>query len=307
MALDEFVFDSQFAFLNESEALATAYETQVLADAEARCFGELSGYVRQETWDCGKFGMNIGRLLWLENDVTSQTMVKDIVGKVGGFDCCYIRLNAEHRFCKHARSINLLPLSSKVSQHLDLTGYEPVYEQALPYQEYSSEMANHESYIQQILSLSEKSFSHGRFREDRNFSRQQTDDIYRSWVTSEVENEASSLYFVTESSRVTAFLLYRKNVSPLPGHTIGFISLVATSPEHMGRQYGSNLLNYVLHSAKQHGTHYVIANTEHRNTDGIRFFTANGFAPTAMLHEYHVWSREPSTDARGVSKVEGAH
>jgi ribosomal protein S18 acetylase RimI-like enzyme len=307
MTLDEFVFDSQFAFLSESEALATVYETKVLVEAELRRFGDLRGYVRQEKWDSGKFGMTIGRLLWLENAVFSQAMLKDVVGKVGDFDCCYIRLNVDHGFCKYANSINWHPLSSKISQHLDLASYQPQYSQLLPYQEYSSQMANHESHIQQITALSEQSFSHGRFRRDRYFSRQQTDDMYRSWVTREVGNEASTLYFVTEESRVAAFLLYRKNISPLPGYTIGFVSLVATSPEYMGRRYASNLLNCVLQSAKQDGADYVIANTEQRNTDGLRFFAANGFVPTAMLQEYHVWSRGPATGARGASNAERAH
>ena len=290
MELDKFVFDSQYTFLNEDKKLQEVFKRTVLKNAEEMHFGELMGYTRKENWDSNKMEKYIGRLTWLENKITSAAMFKDAVSELNEFDCCYVRLNSEHSFCRYAEKSGLQLLSTKASQHLDLNEHKIVYDKNISYLQYSMEMKNGREITLQILELAKSSFNHGRFRADKNFSKELVDDIYRSWIVNEIKNKTGKLYLAMEGDKVASFFLYKENISPIGEHTIGFVSLIASSPEFKGKQYTSNLLNYVLHSAKLKGTSYIVANTEISNTDAINFFKKNGFKSEVNLNEYHIWN-----------------
>lgn len=290
MELDKFVFDSQYTFLNEDKKLQDAFKRTVLKNAEEMYFGDLIGFTRKENWDSNKTDKYIGRLTWLENKITSAAMFKDTVSELNEFDCCYIRLNAEHSFCKFAEKGGLPLLSTKASQYLNLNEHRPLFDKTLTYLPYSLDMKNGREITLQILEMAKTSFNHGRFRADKNFSKELVDDIYRSWIVNEIKNKTSKLYLAMEGDKVAAFFLYKENISPLGDYVIGFVSLIASSPQFKGKQYASNLLNYVLHSAKLKGTSYVIANTETSNTDAINFFKKNEFRSEVNLNEYHIWN-----------------
>ncbi len=290
MEFDKCIFDSQYLFLNQEKKLEEAYKRLVIKNAEEMYFGDLKGYTRREKWDSTKMDKYIGRLLWLEDKVASVEAFKETVSELNEYDCCYIRLNADHSFCKFAEKGGLTLLSSKTSQHLNLDEYKPQYDKNLTYIEYANEIKNSREIILQILALSQNSFNHSRFREDKNFSKEMVDDIYRSWIVNEIKNKTSKLYVAMEGDKVTSFFLYRENMSPLPEYKIGFVSLIASSPEHKGKEYASNLLNYVMHKAKMQSTSYVIANTENKNASALKFFAKNGFKPTVNLNEYHIWN-----------------
>jgi GNAT superfamily N-acetyltransferase len=290
MELDKFVFDSQYTFLKEDKKLQEAFKRSVLKNAEEMFFGDLTGYTRKENWDSNKMEKYIGRLVWLEDKITSAAMFKEAVEELNEFDCCYIRLNSEHSFCKYAEKAGLQLLATKASQYMDLNEHRALYDKNLTYLPYSLDMKNGREITLQILELSKNSFNYGRFREDKNFSKELVDDIYRSWIVNEIKNKTSKLYLAMEGDKVAAFFLYKENISPIGDYTIGFVSLIASSPEFKGKHYASNLLNYVLHSAKMKGTNYVIANTEISNKDAIGFFKKNGFKSEVNLNEYHVWN-----------------
>ncbi len=290
MELDKFIFDSQYTFLNEDKKLQEAFKRTVLKNAEEMYFGDLIGFTRKENWDSNKMEKYIGRLTWLEDKITSAAMFKETVSELNEFDCCYIRLNSEHSFCKYAEKGGLELLSTKASQYLNLNEYKPVYDKNLTYLPYSLEMQNGREITLQILEMAKNSFNHGRFRADKNFSKELVDDIYRSWIVNEIKNKTSKLYLAMEGDKVASFFLYKENISPLGDYVIGFVSLIASSPEFKGKKYASNLLNYVLHTAKLKGTNYVIANTEISNKEAIGFFKKNGFKSEVNLNEYHIWN-----------------
>lgn len=290
MELDKFVFDSQYTFLNEDKKLQDAFKRTVLKNAEEMYFGDLIGYTRKENWDSNKMEKYIGRLTWLENKITSAAMFKETVSELNEFDCCYVRLNAEHSFCKYAEKGGFQLLSTKASQYLNLNEHRPLFDKNISYLPYSTEMKNGREITLQILEMAKNSFNHGRFRADKNFSKELVDDIYRSWIVNEIKNKTSKLYLAMEGDKVASFFLYKENISPLGDYVIGFVSLIASSPEFKEKKYASNLLNYVLHSEKLKGTNYVIANTEISNTDAISFFKKNEFKSEVNLNEYHIWN-----------------
>jgi GNAT superfamily N-acetyltransferase len=290
MKLDRYVYDSQFLFLNEEERLIELFKRNVLKDTKQIYFGELIGFARHEKWDSDKMGKYIGRLVWLEDKINSAATFKETLSELNEYDCCYVRLNAEHSFCQFSETGGLKVLSSKISQHLTLNGYIPKFNNANNYFEFSNETKNSRDIILQVLAISERSFNHSRFRADKNFSKEVADEIYRSWVINEIKNETSKLYFTMNGNRVASFFLYGENISPLKEYKIGFVSLIASSPEFKGKQYASNLMNFVLHKAKITGTNYVIANTEAGNVGALGFFKSNGFVQTSHLKEYHIWN-----------------
>ncbi len=290
MELDKFIFDSQYTFLNEDKKLQEAFKRTTLKNSEEMYFGDLVGYTRRENWDSTKMEKYIGRLLWLEDKVTSVSVFKEALNELNEYDCCYLRLNAEHSFCKYAEKGGLDLLSTKASQYLNLDEHRPLFDKNISYALFTPEMKNSREITIQILELSKNSFNHGRFRADKNFTKETVDEIYRSWVINEIKNKTSKLYVAMEGDKVASFFLYRENMSPIPEYKIGFVSLIASSPDFKGKKYASNLLNYVLHAAKFHGTNYVIANTEIGNTEAINFFKKNNFKSEVNLNEYHIWN-----------------
>ena len=285
---DNYIFDSQFLFLNEQQKLREAYE-KLVSKSITENLG-LKACIITESWDSDKFKKKIGRLLWLENNVSSGKLCLNIIEKLKIFDCCYIRLNAEHSFCNYAEQNNISFQSSKVSQYIDLKEHYFIFDNAIKYIECIDNIEDKEEIIAQVLTLSENSFIHNRFRADTHFSDDQINDIYRSWVINEIKSKESQLFLITEQGKVASFFLYRENISPLAQYKIGFVSLIASSPEFKEKKYASNLLNFVLNKAKTNKTDYVIANTEKRNINAIYFFSKNNFSVTSHLNEYHIWS-----------------
>ena len=290
MRLDEYIFDSQFTFLAEQEALGVAYQSLVLSNVQQVSLAGLTAYIRPEPWDSTRMGKSIGRLLWLENNVQSTAAVNEVLALLGRFDCCFVRLHASHSFCRHASSLQ--PISRKAVQQLSLYECHPASVREMEFQRYSAAQDGATGILQEICRISESSFRHSRFREDKHFSEELANDIYRSWVISEASNEQSDLYYIVDGDKVVAFLLYKKNISPLPERRIGFVSLVASAPEHAGRGHATGLLNFVIENAWRNGASHVVANTDQRSQRALDFFARNGFQTTAILNEYHVWREE---------------
>jgi ribosomal protein S18 acetylase RimI-like enzyme len=285
---DNYIFDSQFTFLKEQVKLQEAYNQLVSKNATE--IAGLKTYIRSESWDSEKFKKNIGRLLWLEDRVSSSGTCYNIIEKLKVFDCCYIRLNSKHSFWKYAKQNTIVYQSAKASQHIHLKEREFTFDPAMPVTEYGEQLSNKEEIITQVLKLSEGSFLHNRFRTDPHFSDEQINGMYREWISNEIKEKTSTLYLIIEKKEVASFFLYKENISPLPQYKIGFVSLIASSPEFKGKNYATGLLNAVLGKAKEHKTDYVIANTEKNNDKAIHFFRKNNFTVTSHLNEYHIWS-----------------
>ncbi len=288
--LDNFIYDTQFLFLKEDEKLQASYKEKVLKPAIEIDLGGITAWIKAEEWDSEQFDRNTGRLLWIENKVESEVQHMDIVEELNDlYDCCYIRVNQNHSFCKFAKKNNLPVLSAKVSQHIDLSKYDFNYEEG-EYVEYTDNTPKKESIFQFVLKLAENSFRHNRFRADEHFTEQQVNEIYKQWIVNEIRNKTSRLYVNMIDNKVAAFFLYKDNISPLTEYKIGFVGLIAASPEFKEKNCSTNLLNFVLSKAKAEGTQYVIANTETKNDSAVQFFKKNNFSVTSYLNEYHLWN-----------------
>jgi GNAT superfamily N-acetyltransferase len=289
LRLDNHIYDSQFLFLGEDVRIQKAYFDSVLSKCEHTNIGGLEAFIRREEWDSQKLGKNINRLLWLENNVTSANYNELLVG-LKRTDCCYIRLNQEHSFCKQNHMFTNPLLASKVSQHIDLRNTELRYDKQGSYCKYSENNADHELILKQILDLASSSFENNRFSADHHFTASFINEMYYSWLLNEIKNLQSELYYIRNNDQVASFFLYRKDVSPVADYKIGFVSLIASSPEFAGKNFASNLMNYVLAVAKSDNTSYCIANTSTKSNDAIGFFAKNHFKVTSYLNEYHLWN-----------------
>jgi RimJ/RimL family protein N-acetyltransferase len=289
MPLDNYIFDSQFLFLPDQELLQRAYAETVLKDLTLLPVNGVTAYIRKEQWDTDTFKKNIGRLCWLEDKINSRVTAENVMKSVKGFECCYLRLNSEHSFCEQAAKANLPLLSSKVSQHISLVTEKHKINSAFDYKVYSHS-PEEEAILDQVLRLAANAFPHNRFSADSFFTPEMTGAIYSSWIRNEMKDPASDLYYIAEGDKLLSFFLYRHNVSPIDKYRIGFVSLIASSPEQKEKHHASDLLHFVLDKAKKSGTRFVIANTESKNTAALRFFKKNSFTPTALLNEYHIWN-----------------
>jgi GNAT superfamily N-acetyltransferase len=214
----------------------------------------------------------------------------DVVTGLKKTDCCYLRLNQDHSFCKENHTFSNPLLASKVSQHIDLGKHELVSDQSYSYIRYSETIPDHEIILKQILDLASISFSNNRFSADHHFSQSFINEMYHSWLMNEIKNPDAVLFFILDKDQVVSFFLYRKDISPISDYKIGFVSLIASSQNFKGKNYASNLLNYVLENARSENTSYCIANTSTKSNDAIGFFTKNNFKVTSYLNEYHLWN-----------------
>jgi hypothetical protein len=284
--LDNFVYDSQFQFLPIQEQLQEIYFKNVLSKSALIKVEDIKVFIRREEWDSRNFGRNFARVIWMTDEATTSR-IKLLKQPFSEFDCVYLRLNAEHSFCEAASAEGFKPLSTKISQHVDLGQQPYIFDTGI---EYKLCIEGDESSLSQVLAMSSNSFMHSRFRNDPFFKKDEIDEMYVSWLKNELKEPECKLYVTLEGSEVTSFVLYRTNVSPAKGVIIGFVSLIASSPAFRKRKYASNLLRYVMNVARTEGTRYIIANTESTNVQALDFFAYNRFKVTSKLNEYHLWN-----------------
>lgn len=289
MVFDDYIFDSQFSFLNESLKLKNAYITLIKNSAHKEESLPLIAYFKEEKWDTETFKRRTGRLLWLENKVNTREKYKAVIDACQTYNCCYLRFNRAHSFCEYAKKNKLPLLSEKASQYLDLAKSETIYDHSLTYWKYEKEEAN-PGIIDQVLSLASHTFMYNRFLSDSHFSAEQVKYIYSNWIINEITLGTSELYTLQDGNRVSSFFLYKEDISPVSGIKIGFVSLIASTPDQKNKNAATNLLNFVIDNAKLNGTNYVIANTEIGSTGAIQFFKKNKFIQNSFLNEYHVWN-----------------
>lgn len=289
MLSDNYVFDSQFMFLPDQQALKSAYDKTVRSN-ELFSKDGLRAYYRTESWDSNYFKKNIARLVSITNRNENEKY-RELNHEMKKFDCVYLRLNETHSYCSFAEYEGIPLLCSKVTQFNDLKDFEPKFAGDINYMTYSSlSIMEREAVLKDVLLLSRASFVHGRFRADKNFDPDLIDGMYAGWVENEVKAQQSELYFLQSNGKLVSFFLYRKNISPLNTYKIGFVSLIASAVEYKNRNFAGSLLNYVINQAKSENTQYIVANTETTNTSALSFFNKNGFLVSARLNEYHLWN-----------------
>ena len=286
--LDKYIYDSQFAFLNSDKELEAVFLKQVLSNTHTYQSNLAKAYFKTEQWDSEKFSKKIGRLVWLSN--SDDNFYSHLTKELKQFDCCYIRLNTNHSFCNWTENNRIPLLSTKISQHINLSLNDFQYDSSLSYYKWNNLIDNSANILNQVLDLSKTSFSYNRFRADDHFSESTIEGIYSNWVVNEIKSGEADLFYILDNDMVVAFFLYRENISPLKEYKIGFVSLIASSPKYKEKKYASNLLNYVLSTVKTKHTQYVVANTESKNTSALKFFKRNNFIETASLNEYHLWN-----------------
>lgn len=284
--LDRYIYDSQFLFLGKDEDLKEVYAQKVIASAMKIRANDLIAYMKQEEWDSSHFGKNFGRILWIEDKVSTIMDYQSILDQCKDFDCCYLRLNSDHSFCQTSLAQGRVPTSSKFSQHRSITHKDKEHHSTLEVKEYTNE----KEILDQVLEIAGSAFSSNRFTDDPHFEKKKISEMYRSWVINEAKAQGCRLLYTEQEGKVSAFILYRTDISPLSSYKIGFISLISSAPSFSGRGITSDLLLNLFSKAAAEGTHFVIANTEAKNSNALEFFKRNGFIITCKLNEYHIWN-----------------
>lgn len=145
----------------------------------------------------------------------------------------------------------------------------------------------------EILNISENSFSYGRFINDLHIPKQKTKDLYKCWLINSMKNN-NKLIVEYNNNKIVGFVLYsigikyNKEIDELLPH--GFISLIATLPELKGKGIGKKLLNQALSNMFHHyGVKVVFGNTDIMNKNGSGLFQSTGFMLFNILTELRRW------------------
>jgi ribosomal protein S18 acetylase RimI-like enzyme len=277
-----YCYDSQFSFLKRDKELFTQFNECILKESTQQKLLNTQLYTKDEPWDTAHFKYKIGRLLWLE-ETNDYTSVLKLLGN--SYQCCYYRVNSQHHFCEFAQEKKIYPKSIKHIQFVDLKNHSfKKSEKIFLYAPTPSNVLLSQS----IMKITSSVFQHGRFRTDKNFKESDVDKLYSQWIENELVSNTSELFYTLENEKMTAFCLYKSNISPLSDVKIGFVALIAASREASQKGYASVLLQNLL-ALKKEDTSYVIANTDHNNTSALQFFKKNQFTISKTLHEYHLW------------------
>lgn len=285
MILDDYIYDSQFQFLDKNLELESEFNDTVLRNIKKIEFQNEQAFIKIENWDSEKLNKKVIRLIWLSNS-KNKLFYDFIYNEFSNYDCVYVRLNQNHTFINYLKEYKNVNFTNKLTQHLDLSHYPKTNESVLKIEKLTSQNI---TIVNQIKELASNSFKYNRFVGDKNFSQNFINNVYSSWVSNEIENNETDIYYIHENNILNAFLLYKKNVSPLKTIKVGFIGLIATQHNSKNKNYASLLLNYAFKKAITENTNYVIANTESRNTSALNFFKKNNFKVTSTLFESNIW------------------
>jgi len=99
-------------------------------------------------------------------------------------------------------------------------------------------------------------------------------------IVNDKEFDPNSLFFVTYQNNPigTACALRR---SP-NGQNVGYVHMVAVTPEHQGKKLGRLLVLCTLHYFKEKGFHEVVLNTEDHRLPGIKTYLDLEFEPVYL-------------------------
>ena len=121
-----------------------------------------------------------------------------------------------------------------------------------------------------IIKLSKKSFINSRFFQDENISKKLAEKIKENWINSYfLGNRGNQIIVYEENSKIYGFILLILNKNTL------VIDLIAVDQRKRGKSVGTRLLESSINFFKN--SKYIIAGTQEKNIDAIKFYKKNDF------------------------------
>lgn len=233
-------------------------------------------------WDTAFFGYRIAR-------VTSQIMTQDTAEQIddwcgeNAIDCIYFLAESQHvgttqiaeNFGYHQVDIRMVYEINLVDKSLTYT---------LP-ENFELNMAT-QSDIKDILPIVNNAFIYSRFYYDPNFTKEQSNNLYRTWVIRSVtENYADAVFVVKKDNRTQAFITCNLHENK----KTGIIGLVGVADFAQGQGLGFQIIYAALSFFQKKGMKNVEVVTQGRNIAANRLYQKCGFRTSDMFLWYHKW------------------
>jgi GNAT superfamily N-acetyltransferase len=100
-----------------------------------------------------------------------------------------------------------------------------------------------------------------------------------------MQSETFRIIYIEEKGKAVAFAGYRDLTMFFSGKTL-YIDDLCTLPEHRGKGYGGELLDYVIREAKENRYDAVTLDSGHHRNDAHRLYLNKGFIIES--HHFHI-------------------
>lgn len=138
-----------------------------------------------------------------------------------------------------------------------------------------------------LREIAAASYTASRFYQDRHFSCNLCDELYRVWIEKSCKGYADAVLVAEHASRAVGYVSCHLNANGT-----GQIGLVGVDPAARKLGLGRTLLAHVLCWFQQRGVHEVAVVTQGSNIAAQRLYQRSGFLPKSVQLWYHFWPRE---------------
>jgi dTDP-4-amino-4,6-dideoxy-D-galactose acyltransferase len=145
--------------------------------------------------------------------------------------------------------------------------------------EFSSNKVSYE-----LINLALQSGHMSRFKTDPNFTLEQYEKLYKTWIEKSVTGELADNVIVYLVNNIVVGFITVKLKEPSCQ-----ISLVGVDKEYRGRNIGSELINYVKYYGEMKGCVEIFVETQSINTAAIKLYSKCGFRLSSLDRIYHFW------------------
>jgi len=143
--------------------------------------------------------------------------------------------------------------------------------------------------IEQAAEISGNSFINSRLYQDPRIAKAVADRFYRELLLTFIVADDSNVGIAyDEDNYVAGFFIGRTDFFPESGKRIGYLWLIAVSPQHYGKGLGKKLLSIFL-SEMHSFCDFVEIGTQVTNRAANRLYQAAGLHVAANLATFHRW------------------
>lgn len=209
-------------------------------------------------WDSGHFGMDIGTLKFNEEDNSKNNHYDVIFAKIETNRFDIIEKLENEKF-------NLKDILIIFSGD-NLEG-----------QNNSNIKILKKNNLEEVLKLCENTFLESHFYKNKNFSKEQINNLYKNWIINKF-NLGQRIYIFIEKEKIIGFLLEKKEKSEVS------IDLIAVKKEKRGQQIGEKLIKFFIY---KHKGKKIFVGTQLTNKSAIRLYERLGFRFEKTINIYH--------------------
>lgn len=142
-------------------------------------------------------------------------------------------------------------------------------------------ISNNVKFNRDIMKITESTYQHSRFLNDKNLTKVNNGNIYLDWIYNSFQREDKYFAFYYKNERIIGYLLYSIENLCLR------IELIAVSETHRNKNIGSELIRFILEKYK-YKLKKILVGTQMNNIKAVNFYYKNGFYVTSIDSIYHL-------------------